>query len=104
MGITVKSISEMFGKDVFTSRGAYCGRVADLKLNLGKFRIQSIVLDVARGSFLSGILAGKKGIIVPYQYVDSIGDVVIIKHINAPMPEDSGMKEEQTVVAPASMF
>lgn len=102
MGITVKNISEMFGKDVFTSKGAYCGRVADLKLNLAKFRIHSIVLDVARGSFLSGILGGKKGIIVPYQYVDSIGDVVIIKHISAPAMEEASKTEEP--MPAASMF
>jgi sporulation protein YlmC with PRC-barrel domain len=103
MGISVKSISEMFGKDVFTNRGAYCGRVADLKLHLGKFRINSLVLDVARGSFLSGILGSKKGIIVPYQYVDSIGDVVIIKHISAPVAEEPERTEEP-VSAPVSMF
>lgn len=102
MGISVKNMSEMFGKDVFTNRGAYCGRVADMKVNLGKFRVHSLVLDVARGSFLSGILGGKKGIIVPYQYVDSVGDVVIIKHINAPMQEEPMQTEEAMPVG--SMF
>ena len=88
MAITVKNATEMFGKDVFTNRGAYCGRISDIKVNMEKFRLQSLVLDVAKGSFLSGLIGSKKGIIVPYQYVDSVGDVVIIKHISAPATED----------------
>ncbi len=103
MGISVKQISEMFGKDVFTNRGVYAGRVSDMKLNLGKFRIHSLVLDVTRGSFLSGVIGNKRGVIVPYQYVESVGDVVIIKHITAPVPEEP-MDREGAVAAPASMF
>ncbi|MFQ6010260.1 MAG: PRC-barrel domain-containing protein [Candidatus Aenigmatarchaeota archaeon] len=94
MAITVKKATEMFGKDVFTNRGAYCGRISDLKVNMEKFRLQSLVLDVAKGSFLSGLIGGKKGIIVPYQYVDSVGDVVIIKHISAPAAEEPEEKVE----------
>ena len=101
MGISVKQISEMFGKDVFTNKGVYAGRVADIRLNLGKFRIHSIVVDVTRGSFLSAAIGNKRGIAIPYQYVDSVGDVVIIKHITAPVQED--MPAEQ-VASPASMF
>jgi len=70
-------------------------------LNLGKFRIHSIVVDVTRGSFLSAAIGNKRGIAIPYQYVDSVGDVVIIKHITAPVQED--MPNEQ-VASPASMF
>lgn len=103
MGISVKQISEMFGKDVFTNKGVYAGRVADVRLNLAKFRIHSVVVDVTRGSFLSGAIGNKKGIAIPYQYVDSVGDVVIIKHLNAPVSED--MPSEQAAIpAPMSMF
>ena len=100
MGISVKNISEMFGKDVFTNRGAYAGTVADLRLNLGKFRIHSIVLNVSKGSFLAGVIGSKKGVIIPYQYVDSIGDVVIIKHLTAPVQEDTRREEEPATISP----
>jgi len=103
MGITVKQISEMFGKDVFTNKGVYAGRVADIRLNLSKFRIHSVVVDVTRGSFLSAAIGNKKGVAIPYQYVDSVGDVVIIKHITAPVPEEAPA-EQNAVAAPASTF
>jgi len=103
MAITVKSITDMFSKDVFTGKGVYCGKVADVEVNLTKFRLRSLVVEAARGSFLSSLVGGKKGVIVPYQLVESVGDVVIIKHIttagigeepehhSAPEPEPEGV-------------
>ena len=87
MVVTVKNLSEVFGKDVFTNRGVFCGRVADIEVSLSKFRINAIVVETGRGSFLADMVGGKKGVVVPYQLVTSVGDVVIIKHITPTMPE-----------------
>lgn len=101
MAVTVKDLSEMFGKDVFTNRGAYCGKVIDMDINLAKFRVRSLVVEAAKGSFLANMVGGKKGVVVPYQYVDNIGDVVIIKHFTTPtMPEE----QAEAQAAPAGMF
>jgi len=101
MPVSVKNLSEVFGKDVFTNRGAFCGRVVDLRVNLQKFRIQSIVLDVAKGSFLAGVVGNKRGVVVPYTYVDSVGDVVIIKHITTPaLHEDEPKADEAQTSMP----
>jgi len=87
MVVTVKNVSEVFGKDVFTNRGVFCGRVADIEVNLSKFRINALVIETGKGSFLADMVGGKKGVVVPYQLVNSVGDVVIIKHITPTMPE-----------------
>ncbi len=89
MAITVKNISEMFNKDVFTTKGVYAGKVADVKINLAKFRLDSLIVEASRGSFLSSLVGGKKGVVIPYQLVENIGDVVLIKHITTPaVPEE----------------
>ena len=88
MPITVKNISDVFSKDVFTNRGVFCGVVSDIDINLSKFRINSLVVETSKGSFLSDMIGGKKGVIIPYQLVINVGDVVIIKHITpSAMPE-----------------
>lgn len=94
MGITVKNVSEMFGKDVFTNKGVFCGKIADIEINLSKFRMRSLVIEATRGSFLQSLVGGKKGVIVPYQLVENVGDVVIIKHITAPIPEEKEAEGE----------
>lgn len=94
MAVTVKNISEVFGKDVFTNRGVFCGKVADVEINLVKFRVNSLIIETARGSFLADMVGGKRGVIVPYQLVNSVGDVVIIKHITPSAPESTVPEEE----------
>lgn len=89
MAVTVKNVSEVFGKDVFTNRGVFCGKVADVEINLIKFRVNSLIIETARGSFLADMVGGKRGVIIPYQLVNSVGDVVIIKHVTPSMPEST---------------
>jgi sporulation protein YlmC with PRC-barrel domain len=81
MPISVKDIADMFGKDVFTSKGYYAGKVSDMEFDLSRFKIRSLVIEAAKGSVLGRMVGGKKGIIVPYPVVTAIGDVVIIKHV-----------------------
>jgi len=89
MAITVKNLSEMFGKDVFTTKGEFCGRVIDIQVSLGKYRIKSIVVEAGRNTFLSSMVGGRKGVIVPYGFVNSIGDVVLVKHFtSSSVPEE----------------
>lgn len=89
MPITVKDLADMFGKDVFTIKGFYCGKVSDCELDLSRFKLRSLVIEAARDSVLGKMVGGKKGIIVPYPMVQAIGDVVIIKHIVGPeIPEE----------------
>ena len=101
MAITVKNLSELFGKDVFTNRGIYAGKVVDVDINLAKFRLQSLVIEATRGGFLASIVGGRKGVIIPYNLVDNVGDIVIIKHINAAsIPEE----REEEISAPVTGF
>lgn len=93
MPISVKDIADMFGKDVFTGKGFYAGKVQDLEFDLSRFKIRSIVIEAAKGTFLGKMVGGKKGIIVPYPMVTAVGDVVLIKHQFATPVEEEEMKE-----------
>lgn len=97
MAITVKEFSEMFGKDVFTDKGMFCGKVADVQVDLRKFRVRAIVIEAVRGSYLAELVGGKRGVILPYQFVQSIGDIVIIRHFPASAIESKEGKEESEV-------
>ncbi len=87
MATNILDYSEIIGKDVFTDRGAYCGKIKDIELDLPKFRIRSVVVDAARGSYLAEKVGGKKGVLIPYGMVNAIEDVVVIKHFSASVEE-----------------
>jgi len=65
-------------------------------MDLEKFRVKSLVIDAVRGSFLAGLVGDKKGVIVPYSMVQSVGDIVIIKHIQ---PATEEAEETPTAMA-----
>lgn len=95
MPITVKDIGDMFGKDVFTNKGFYAGKVSDMEFDLSRFKVRSVVIEAAKGGMLGRMVGGKKGIIVPYPMIQSIGDVVLIKHItSAEIPEETEAASE----------
>ncbi|MFB6215614.1 MAG: PRC-barrel domain-containing protein [Candidatus Aenigmatarchaeota archaeon] len=101
MPVDVEKLLDTFGKDVFTDRGEYCGQVENVKVDLDRFRIGSIVLKADKRTYLGNILGGKKGVVIPYQFVKAIGDIVIIKHIS---PDSlSGGEKKEAEVEPENM-
>ena len=92
-----KTMTELQGRDIFTDKGAYCGKVTDVEFDLSKYRIRAIVVDAAKGSFLANVVGGKRGVIVPYSMVKAIGDIVLIKHISAQSDMPAGASIPQTV-------
>jgi len=95
MAISVKDVNDMFSKDVFTGKGYYCGKINDLEFDLARFKIRSLVIEAAKGTFLGKMVGGKKGIIVPYTMVQAVGDVVIIKHVVSPSTDEGEMVEAE---------
>ena len=96
MGIRVASVSNTWQKDVFTDRGLYCGKVEDVECDLKRFKLRALVIKAQKGSYVNSMLGGKRGLIIPFPMVQAIGDIIIIKHINAPAMEDNEVKEEES--------
>jgi sporulation protein YlmC with PRC-barrel domain len=88
MVIKVNSVSQTWSKDVFTDKGLYCGKVEDVECDLKRFKVRSLVVKAMKGSYLSRMLGDKRGIIIPFPMVEAVGDIIIIKHIAAPMGEE----------------
>ena len=94
MAIKVASASDTWSKDVFTDKGLYCGKVEDLECDLNRFKVRSLVVKALKESYLSKMIGNKKGLIIPFTMVEAIGDVIIVKHISAPIGEESINPEE----------
>ncbi len=80
--------SKLIGKDMFTDKGMYCGRVSDIEVDLQRFRVRALIVNAIKGSYLYDLVGGQKGVIIPYNMVKAVGDIVIIKHISpSPLEE-----------------
>lgn len=87
--VQVTAVSKTWEKDVFTDKGMYCGKIEDVECDLKRFKVRSLVVKAVRGSYVSQMLGGKRGLIIPFPMVEAIGDVVIIKHIAAPVEDET---------------
>lgn len=79
----IKKISDVIGMRVYTDGGNFFGEVEEA--NLSENRIDGWRIKVG-GSVLS-LLGGAKGVIIPHQFVKSIGDVFIISKGALPSPD-----------------
>ncbi len=92
MAIRVASVSNTWQKDVFTDKGLYCGKVEDVECDLKRFKVRSLVIRAEKGSYLLNMLGNKRGLIIPFPMVDAIGDIIIVKHISAPVTDEAAEK------------
>jgi sporulation protein YlmC with PRC-barrel domain len=95
MAIRISSVSQTWSKDVFTDKGLYCGKVEDVECDIKRFKMRSLVIAAMKGSYLSKMVGNKKGLIVPFPMVLAIGDIVIIKHVSAPVEEETSKASKE---------
>jgi sporulation protein YlmC with PRC-barrel domain len=72
--LKIKKISEVVGKQVYTSDGDYFGLIEEV--NLVDNKIEGWRIRVSGG--FGSVLGGARGVIIPHQFVKAIGDVFII--------------------------
>ena len=91
--LRVKKVSEIVGKNVFTSDGDFFGQIDDV--NLTENKIDGWKIKVG-SSFLS-MFGGARGVVIPHQFVRAIGDVVIINKNSLPMKTEAPELSEGSV-------
>lgn len=85
--LRVKKVSEILGKNVFTSDGDFFGQIDDVNLTENKIDGWKVKLGQ---SYLS-IFGGARGVVIPHQFVRAIGDVVIINKSQLPSQSEPDM-------------
>ena len=85
----IKKITDSVGTKVYTDGGDFFGEVEEA--NLQENRIIGWRIKV--GGKIMSLVGGAKGVIIPHQFVRSIGDIFIINKSALPSQQDFG--EEQ---------
>jgi sporulation protein YlmC with PRC-barrel domain len=71
-------ITSLFGLNVYTDVGTYIGKVSDLVLDATGRKVSGLaVSDINREVFE----VPTKGVIIPYRWVMTTGDIVIIRDV-----------------------
>lgn len=84
--LRIRKITDVVGTRVFTDGGDYLGEIEEV--NLVGNKIDGWRIKIDRGSTLAPSLGGAKGLIVPHQFIKSIGEIVIVSKSVVPEKEE----------------
>ena len=84
--LKIKKVSEIIGKDVYTSDGDFFGQIDEANLIDNKVEGWRIKI----GSSFMNVFGGAKGVVVPHQFIKAVGDIVIVNRGSLPS-RDEGM-------------
>ncbi|MEM4181865.1 MAG: PRC-barrel domain-containing protein [Candidatus Pacearchaeota archaeon] len=91
--LKIRKISEVIGKKVYSDSGDFIGVVEEL--NLLDNKVDGWRVVVSRNSKISQTLGGARGLIIPQNFIKSVGDVVVISKEAIPIrDEDVSLEEE----------
>jgi sporulation protein YlmC with PRC-barrel domain len=90
--LRIKNISEIVGKNVYTSDGDFFGQIEEV--NLSENKVDGWRIRI--GSGFMNMFGGAKGVVVPHQFVKAIGDIFIVNKSSLPdRGEDSSVGAEE---------
>ena len=93
MALKTKNVTRTYDMEVFTDDGVYFGNVEEVMI--ASNRVTGWRVRATKNSYLTKVLGGAKGVIVPHNLVKAVGDVFIISKnaIPSSMEEEGSQKE-----------
>lgn len=91
--LKIKQITDVFDMQVFTDTGDYFGDVEEAILQGNK--VYGWRIRATRNSFLTKLLGGAKGVVVPHNLVKAIGDVMVVSKSAVPSYEEEDAGQAQ---------
>ncbi|WP_321429388.1 PRC-barrel domain-containing protein [uncultured Methanolobus sp.] len=84
-------ITSLFGLNIYTETGTYVGKVADLVLDVDERQVRGLaVSDINRDVFD----VTSKGVILPYRWVVTSGDIVLVRNVVNKFRKANKVEEE----------
>lgn len=79
-------ITSLFGLDVYTDQGKHVGKINDVVLDSDDRRVTGLAVSDVNPDLFD---VESRGIIIPYRWVLSVGDVVVIKQTSGRVRQEA---------------
>jgi sporulation protein YlmC with PRC-barrel domain len=93
MDVEPQEITSLVGREVYSNNGVFVGEVEDLRLDLDTEVVNGLALSTLNPTLFETAETGSKGIIVPYRWVRSVGDIVLISDVIERLKDDENEDE-----------
>jgi sporulation protein YlmC with PRC-barrel domain len=89
-----QEITTLVGREVYTKNGVFVGEVEDLRLDLDVEQVTGLALHQINTELFDPEVASSRGVIVPYRWVQAVGDIVIVNDVVERVHGDESDEEE----------
>jgi sporulation protein YlmC with PRC-barrel domain len=72
----LEEISEIIGLQVYTNKGIFLGNVNNLIVDVDECQVEGVFI----GDTNPLLVEGSRAISVPYRWIQSVGDVIILRY------------------------
>ena len=96
MDASPQEITTLVGREVYSNNGVYVGEVEDLRLDLETETVTGLALAATNNDLFEGIIGRRQGVLIPYRWVRSVGDIVIVSDTVERLKQE---EEEENVAA-----
>ncbi len=76
-----QEITNLVGREVYSTNGVYVGQVEDVKLDFDAEHVTGLALHKVNGDLLDARLDGHRGVMVPYRWIQAVGDVILVSDV-----------------------
>jgi sporulation protein YlmC with PRC-barrel domain len=92
-----QEITTLVGREVYSKNGVFVGEIEDLRLELDRQEVTGLALHELNTELFGDEVGRSRGVIVPYRWVQAVGDVVIVNDIVERLrrPDADGESEEE---------
>ncbi len=87
-------ITSLVNREIYTLSGLFVGSVHDVQLDFNSLEISHLVVraeDINPDAY--SIQSGKDGVLIPYRWVRSVGDIVLINDIGPRKNQSASVDE-----------
>ena len=88
-----QEITSLVGREVYSNNGVFVGQVEDLRLDLGGETVTGLALASLNDELFNGRAAGARGVIIPYRWVRSVGDIILVSDVVERMKDGEESEE-----------
>jgi sporulation protein YlmC with PRC-barrel domain len=93
-----QEITALVGREVYSNNGVFVGEVEDVRLNLDDVKVTGLALHRINTDLFGERARGSRGVIVPYDWVQAVGDVVLVSDIIERIQTPEDVEEEELAV------
>lgn len=93
-----QEITTLVGREVYSNKGVFVGQVEDLRLDVDNRSVTGLALTQLNYELFDERVNGSRGVIIPYRWVRSVGDIILV---NSVVERMHGTNEEEEPLATA---